>query len=422
MKFLVLFLLSVILMTGCGKTTIPIAIDIEELVFGPESSEAVVLVEGEIGWDCQCDEEWILVRQKQDQAVVVVDANFEGENRSGSLRFIANGTIVKEIPVLQEGIDLLSNVSVIEVESHGDIIPLPVLCNFPWSFSADGGWFGIDKEENGLMLSFPRNYEMKDRTCTLSLRAGKISLEIPVTQKASSWYDSFEMVPIEGCSFYMGAQSISNELDHYDPRAFSIESPVHSVYLSGYYISRYEVTQQQWESAMGSNPSHKVGVSYPVESVSWNDVHRFLRVLNECSGLEYRLPTEAEWEYAAKGGPLGEGFLYSGSSGLGSCAWYYSNSENSIHEVGVKYDNEIGLFDMSGNVREWCEDGFYYYSQETQNNPVGGTGSVMKINRGGSWATPADFCRNTYRHTNDSDEIAPDLGFRLALSLAVPTE
>ena len=154
-----------------------------------------------------------------------------------------------------------------------------------------------------------------------------------------------------------------------------------------------------------------------MECISWDNVQQFITVLNQESGLEYRLPTEAEWEFAAKGGNLSGDYMYSGNSILSTCGWYYSNSEATTHEVGGKDANELGIYDMSGNVREWCNDWFDNYSYYEEANPRGPEEGVVKINRGGSWTSPANTCRNTYRHTDKPNEGSLDLGFRLALSL-----
>lgn len=167
---------------------------------------------------------------------------------------------------------------------------------------------------------------------------------------------------------------------------------------------------------MGNNPSENQGENLPVENVSWEDVNSFILILNDQSGLNYRLPTEAEWEFAAKGGNLSKGFIYSGSMVLSSCGWYYSNGKAITHDVGGKCPNELGLYDMSGNVREWCNDWFGFYSSSLEENPQGPYDGRLKVNRGGSWTTPAVNCRNSYRHTNYVDEAFHDLGFRLALA------
>ena len=157
---------------------------------------------------------------------------------------------------------------------------------------------------------------------------------------------SFEMVRVEGGTFRMGATS-EQEADDWDR-----EKPVHSVTLSSYYIGKTEVTQALWKAVMGSNPSYFKSDNQPVENVSWNDCHEFIRKLNALTGQNFRLPTEAEWEFACRGGNNSRGYKYSGSNNLGSVAWYDGNSGNKTHPVGTKAPNELGIYDMSGNVWE----------------------------------------------------------------------
>ena len=171
---------------------------------------------------------------------------------------------------------------------------------------------------------------------------------------------SFTMKFVEGGTFQMGATSEQGS------DATSAESPVHSVTLSGYWMGETEVTQELWQAVMGSNPSYFSGTNLPVEYVSWNDiVNDFLPKLNNMTGKNFRLPTEAEWEYAARGGKSG-GYKYAGSDDVGSVAWYYDNSSSKTHTVKTKSPNELGLYDMSGNVWEWCQDWGRTGSKETR--------------------------------------------------------
>ena len=221
-----------------------------------------------------------------------------------------------------------------------------------------------------------------------------------------------EMVYVEGGTFTMGATSEQGS-DAYDN-----EKPAHSVTLSGYYIGKYEVTQELWVAVMGNNPSYFKGDDLPVENVSWNDVQEFLRKLNAMTGKRYRLPTEAEWEFAARGGNSSRGYKYSGSNSLGSVAWYYDNSGDSTHAVGTKSPNELGIYDMSGNVYEWCQDWYSdsYYGSSPRNNPRGPNSGSYRVSRGGSWDIGARGCRVSFRvYYTPGYRYSKFLGFRLAL-------
>ncbi len=216
------------------------------------------------------------------------------------------------------------------------------------------------------------------------------------------------MVTVQGGTFTMGCTKEQSNCD-------DDETPTHQVTLSTYQISKYEVTQAQWEAVMGNNPSHfKDCPKCPVESVSWDDVQKFIKKLNEKTGKSFRLPTEAEWEYAAREGTANNSYLYSGSSTINDVAWFNDNSGSKTHEVGTKSDNDLGLYDMSGNVWEWCSDGKRTYTSAAVTNPKG-SGS-LRVLRGGSWNNFARRCRIANRGSSNPDDRGSDYGFRLAHS------
>ena len=243
-----------------------------------------------------------------------------------------------------------------------------------------------------------------------------------------------EMVYVEGGTFTMGATSEQGTSDPWDD-----EYPTHQVTLSDFYIGKYEVTQQLWEYVMkysgtaadgtsmsayasdvwlGTTPSSSYGVGnyYPAYYVSWEDiVNIFIPRLNKITGKTFRLPTEAEWEYAARGGNKSKGYKYSGSNTIGDVAWYISNSSSKTHQVGTKSPNELGIYDMSGNVWEWCSDWYGSYSSSSQTNPTGPTSGSYRVLRGGSWGTYAQNCRVSYRYSYAPDYRDDYNGFRLAL-------
>ena len=216
-----------------------------------------------------------------------------------------------------------------------------------------------------------------------------------------------EMIFVEGGTFQMGSSS-----------GESIEMPIHTVTLSAFYIGKYEVTQAQWKAVIGSNPSHFKGCDdCPVESVSWDNVQGFIRKLNVQTGKNYRLPTEAEWEYAAKGGKHSKGYTYSGSDDINAVAWYDGNSDRKTHEVGRKKANELGIFDMSGNVWEWCYDLYGSYNTTEQKNPYGSPTGWWRVHRGGTWSLGAYDCRSASRDYINADFGDEYRGFRLVLPI-----
>ena len=217
------------------------------------------------------------------------------------------------------------------------------------------------------------------------------------------------MVYVEGGTFTMGATSEQGS------DAESDEKPIHQVTLSSFSIGKYEVTQEEWEAVMGNNPSSFKGSKRPVERVSWNDCQEFIRKLNTMTGKHFRLPTEAEWEYAARGGNKTIGYKYAGSDNFDRVAWCNNNSGDTTHDVGQKSPNELGLYDMSGNVWEWCADWYGSYNSNSQTNPSGPSSGSYRVRRGGSWINSAWCCRVSYRGRSSPGSTSYDLGLRLAL-------
>ncbi|WP_443901309.1 formylglycine-generating enzyme family protein, partial [Odoribacter laneus] len=218
------------------------------------------------------------------------------------------------------------------------------------------------------------------------------------------------MVQVEGGRFQMGGTPEQGS------DANDWEKPVHEVTLSDYYMGKYEVRQSEWEAVMGNNPSYFKGDDLPVEQVSWKDCHEFIGRLNALTGLSFKLPTEAQWEYAARGGSLSKSYKFSGSNDLEEVGWYGSNSGNYTHRVGEKQPNELGLYDMSGNVWEWCEDWYGDYSSDSQSDPIGAVSGSFRVYRGGSRNSGARLCRVSYRLYNAPNRRNSFLGFRLVCS------
>lgn len=233
------------------------------------------------------------------------------------------------------------------------------------------------------------------------------------------------MVKVETGTFYMGAQKDSVEYYCYDEEATSLEGPVHEVTVSEFYINRYEVTQLLWEAIMGETPNDEndmqwedefgKGDNYPAYRISYDEVETFIGKLNEYTGLRFSLPTEAQWEYAAKGGKNTYYELYAGSYNVLEVAWIDSNSDK-CSEVGKKNANGLGLYDMSGNVWEMCQDWYYDYTEEAVTDPVGEEyNQGYKVFRGGSWNTNAQQARVTARYRQGIHYRDYNTGFRLVI-------
>ena len=284
---------------------------------------------------------------------------------------------------------------------------------------------GYESEEGMVKLkaSAPSNLQItltKEATATRNTVAQPTVAQQPVVQAPVTNGDnisipvkdgiSIDMVRVEAGTFTMGATpEMENPWDG--------EKPTHQVTLTNdYYIGKYEVTQALWQAVMGNNPSYFKGDNLPVEKVSWNDCQEFISKLNTITGKTFRLPTEAEWEYAARGGKKSRGYQYSGSSNLSDVAWYKDNSGNKTHAVGSKQANELGIYDMSGNVWEWCQDWYGKYSSSSQTNPTGANSGSNRVRRGGGWGGNAWICRSSYRYSYAPGFSNDSLGLRLVLS------
>lgn len=283
------------------------------------------------------------------------------------------------------------------------------------------------------------------KTITVAQTGGESSVKLTFSDSKTFTVNgvSFEMIAVKGGTFTMGGN---------DSEAYDWEKPTHNVTVSDFMIGKFEVTQKLWKAVMGSNPSYFKGDNLPVENVSWNDAQEFIRKLNQQTGQNFRLPTEAEWEYAARGGTNTS--LYNGeninirgnnnSPNLDKLAWYggncgqnytsyagcdvsnvydisgwsekqYNDSKGGTHPVGLKQPNAYGLYDMLGNVWEWCQDWYGDYSSGSQTNPTGPSSGSSRVNRGGSWGSRAEDCRVSNRYDSTPDSRNGDLGFRVVL-------
>lgn len=228
---------------------------------------------------------------------------------------------------------------------------------------------------------------------------------------------SFTMIPVEGGTFLMGATAEQGS------DGSEREKPVHQVTLDTYFIGQTEVTQALWMAVMGSNPSHFIADTFPVENVSWEDCQVFITTLIQLTGRSFRLPTEAEWEFAARGGNESQGYKYAGGNNIDNVAWYSGNDSwptrgteaYGTHAVATRMPNELMLFDMSGNVHEWCQDWYSGYSADSQINPTGPVSGTNRVYRGGSWYFDEWFCRVSFRNSTTPSYRSYGIGLRLAL-------
>ena len=356
-------------------------------------------------------------------------------------------TTTEEIPTTLEVSKQSLNFSYSGAEDN-----FTVTSNYKWTVTKDASWLivspssGSDNGTVTVVAEQNTNANAEPRTATITVGNGIPNKEqtISVTQEGTPLNDfteningqSIAMIFVQGGTFTMGCTAEQGG-DCYDD-----ETPTHQVTLSDFYIGKYEVTQGQLKAVMGNNPSYfPKGDNYPVESVSWEDIvgtsgatmviknityyaNGFIYKLNQLTGKQYRLPTEAEWEYAARGGNKSGSYKYSGSNSVDNVAWYRDNlpsqsSGNSgygTQPVGTKASNELGVYDMSGNVWEWCSDWFGDYSGNAQTNPIGPSLGSYRVFRGGSWGSIAFFARVSVRSSWFPGYRSYSRGFRLTCS------
>ena len=228
---------------------------------------------------------------------------------------------------------------------------------------------------------------------------------------------TFEMIYVKGGTYVMGGTAEQGT------EAYALEKPAHKVTVDDFYIAKFEVTQGLWKAVMGSEPQNDggwtgfgYGDNYPAYRVSWKDCQVFIKKLNELTGENFRMPYEAEWEYAARGGAKSRGYRFSGSNSINDVAWYTTNTfDTGCQPVGTKNPNELGLYDMSGNVWEWCYDWYGTYEDKWIKNPKGKATGTNKVLRGGSWSRGSRLCRVSNRGYNNPDARFSYNGLRLLL-------
>ena len=322
---------------------------------------------------------------------------------------------------------ITAEISTLDLNADSQEKSIAVKANCSWTVECDANWITVipksghigtmtvlilvesntfEDERQASLLFYSQDGRMQQSVSVL--QRGRVEHEGNESLSEKNDYTvngvNFTMIVVPGGTFLMGATSEQHD-----------EEPVHDVTLSDYCIGETEVTQELWKAVMGSNPSYFKDYNLPVETVSWDDCQTFIKKLNSLTGANFRLPTEAEWEYAARGGNKSRFTQYAGSSNINDVAWYYANSGSKTHAVKTKQPNELGLYDMSGNVWEWCQDWYGSYSSSSQTNPTGPSSGSNRVRRGGSWNNDAKYCRSGYRFSNNPTYSDFNLGLRLAL-------
>jgi len=401
-------------------------------------------------WTISTDQSWCTVSPASGRGNMTITVNV-AQNTSAQLRTaiitVKLGNVSATITVTQAGVTETANLTVSPMSYNfasegGTSSSFKVTSNQSWTVTKSDTWLTRSKSSGSNNGSFTitaaANTAAVERTATVTVSGGGITRTINLTQDRQLGLPPIGgMVYVQGGTFTMGCTGEQGS------DCISNETPAHSVTLNSFYIGNYEVTQKEWLDIMGKSvlqiasengwEVYGVGDNYPMYYLSWNDIvgtsgstqvingityysDGFIYKLNKKTGKKYRLPTEAEWEYAARGGGSSKGYKYSGSNTAGYVAWYDVNSGGKTHPVGSKQANELGIFDMSGNVWEWCADWYGAYSSAAQTNPTGPATGSFRIFRGGSWYYEAKHTRVSYRGywANFSDTRSMLMGFRLA--------
>ena len=428
-----------------------ISLDTSSLEFASGSGSKAFKITTNTTWTVASDQTWCSVSPtsgSNDGSVTVK----VGENSTTAERTVTI-TVKSEagdqtVKVTQSGVSptLTLNIDDMELAAGSGSKIFSIKSNTTWAVSSDKNWCSVrptsGSGDGSVTVSVDENTSTSSRTATITVENATIKRTLAVKQNGVTPTPTptpasqdrsftvggvtFKMIAVEGGTFTMGATSEQGD------DAASDEKPTHSVTLSSYRIGETEVTQALWQAVMGQKPTsdgsqwsstYGLGGNYPAYFVSWNDCQDFIRQLNALTGESFRLPTEAEWEYAARGGNKSRGYKYAGSNNIDNVVWYWYNipSQSSgsagygTQVVASKSPNELGLYDMSGNVCEWCQDWYGSYSSSSQTNPTGPSSGSYRVGRGGSWYYDARGCHVSYRYFSMPVNRYSSIGLRLAL-------
>ena len=410
-----------------------ISLDISAMEFTSSSGEKSLSITSNTSWTLSSDQEWCSVSpslgSNSSSVSIKVSENTSTSERSATVT-VTTDVGIRTVKVTQAGATAVLAIGVTNLDfiSDSGSNTFNITSNTSWKVASDQSWCTVSPKagsnDGSVTVSVDENISTFSRTAAITVKSTTISRTLAVTQSGAtpvtpSMQDrtftvggvTFKMIAVEGGTFTMGATSEQGD------DAEDTEKPTHIVTLSSYCIGETEVTQALWQAVMGSNPSSFKGSQKPVEEVSWDKCQDFISKLNTITGEKFRLPTEAEWEYAARGGNKSKGYKYAGSNTIDNVAWYSSNSNNQTHNVATKQANELGLYDMSGNVMEWCNDWYVKYNSSSQTNPTGPTSGDYhyRVYRGGCWRYYAKYSRTSFRTGITPTSFGWELGLRLAL-------
>lgn len=422
------------------------SLDVSTLEFASGSGSKSIKITSNTSWTVSSDQTWCSVSPtsgNNDGSVTVkVEENSSTAERTATIT-VKSEAGDQAVKVTQSGVAAMLTLDAgsLEFAAGSGSKMFRISSNTTWAISSNQNWCSVSptsgSNDGSVTVSVDENTSISSRTATITVESSSITRTLAVTQGGVEvtpaptpvFQDrtftvggvTFKMIYVEGGTFTMGATSEQGD------DAYSEEKPAHTVTLSSYCIGETEVTQVLWQAVMGQKPTsdgsqwsntYGLGSNYPAYNVSWNDCQDFIKKLNAITGEIFRLPTEAEWEYAARGGNKSRGYKFAGSNTIDDVAWYLSNSNSETHNVATKQANELGIYDMSGNVWEWCNDWYDSYSSSSQTNPKGPESGGYRVHRGGSWRFSA-WCGRVSRRGEDADSRPTirdnDQGLRLAL-------
>ena len=392
----------------------------ESIEVGTEKTTKNITINSNISWSAKTSDRWINLSKSSGTTgtttlTIDIGANTSTSSRSGYVEFYnTEYDVSKKVDISQTAFSPILNINqeTFDVGGEASSVNVTIVTNVMLSVIIDGDWLDSSEYFNSvdsttIRIDIAENESTTQRTGYVDIINFdyNISKRIIINQNRTPVFVdltnglNMKMIYVEGGTFAMG----SNEGSDW-------ERPVHSVTLDSYYIGETEITQAQWRAIMSTTPSSD---NCPVVMVSWNDAQEFCEKLSELTGKKYVLPTEAQWEYAARGGNKSKGYTYSGSNNIDDVAVYVNNFKGGLSEVKSKQPNELGVYDMSGNAWEWCNDLYGYYNSSSQTNPQGSTWGDMRVLRGGGWNFSAGSCRVTCRHRYEPTDYYDFLGFRV---------
>jgi formylglycine-generating enzyme required for sulfatase activity len=373
-------------------------------------------IDSDLEWTVSSNVSWLKPFSTRGQGSsslsVSLDDNASVNQRTGTLTF-KTSAVTKTVSFTQPGRTLSVSMSNVYFNSNGGTSDLiGITTDGQYKITASESWIEFSQSGNQLIIAASKTEANRNGTVTVALtnllNGNVLEKVISVEQLAPITINgvSLVMIPVGGGTFHMGGSGSEGWI--------SSQEPSHQVTLTySYMIGQTEVTQELWEAVMDSNPSNFKDKKRPVENVSWNDCQTFIKRLNQLTGMQFRLPTDAEWEFAARGGNHSKGYRCAGSDNPEDVAWVNCRA---THDVGTKQPNELGIYDMNGNVEEWCQDWYYNFTSSAQTNPRGPDNGSARVVRGGSFFSEDDWSFSVAsRGSLGQDKTYSFQGFRLAL-------